>query len=223
MNLEQRSHGFSHKISDFEAIIFDLGGVVLPINYQKTADSIRELGLEDFDKLYSKAQQEGLFDRFETGEISAQHFINQLLDFFPVKISPNKIVSAWNDMLLDFPMENLDFLSALKEEKRTFLLSNTNEIHVQAFNRKIKKTANQNSLDPYFEKIYFSNEIGKRKPHPETFEYICSINNLNPSNTLFIDDSIQHIEGAQKIGLQTHHFQAGESILSLFEKWNLKT
>eukprot|EP01041_Mallomonas_annulata_P037369 gene37369-60648_t len=126
------------KISDFDAIIFDLGGVILPIDYNKTADAFKDLGLTNFDELYSQANQSGLFDRFEIGEISAQHFINSILDYLPSQSNANKVVTAWNAMLLDFPQENLEFLAEVKSQKRTFLLSNTNEIHVQAFNRKLK-------------------------------------------------------------------------------------
>lgn len=202
-------------ISQFDAIIFDLGGVVLPIDYNKTADAFKALGLTNFDEIYSQANQTGLFNRFEVGEISAQHFVNHLLDYLPKNTSPNKVVEAWNAMLLDFPLENLNFLSELKKQKRIFLFSNTNEIHIQAFNRKLKQLTGEPNLNSYFEKCYYSNEIGKRKPHPESFEYLCKENKLNPEKTLFVDDSIQHIEGAKKVHLYTHHFQAGESIQTL--------
>lgn len=203
-------------ISKFDAIIFDLGGVVLPIDYNKTAHAFKALGLSNFDEIYSQAAQTGLFNRFEIGEISSQHFVNQLLNYLPLNTSANKVVEAWNAMLLDFPKENLDFLLELKKHKRIFLFSNTNEIHIQAFQRKLKQLTGESNLNPYFEKCYYSSEIGKRKPNPESFEYICKENALNPEKTLFIDDSIQHLEGAKKIGLNTHHFQAGELLQNVF-------
>lgn len=204
------------KVSDYEAIIFDLGGVILPIDYSKTADAFKDLGLKNFDELYSQANQSGLFDRFEVGEISNSHFINSLLNYLPKNISANQVVHAWNSMLLDFPEENLNFLKELKLYQTIFLLSNTNEIHIQAFNRKLKENFNLNSLHSFFDDVYFSNEIKKRKPHPETFTYICDLNQLNPQKCLFIDDSIQHIEGAKQIGLQTYHFQKTNKITNLF-------
>lgn len=203
-------------IAQFDAIIFDLGGVVLPIDYNKTANAFKALGLTNFDEIYSQAAQTGLFDRFEVGEISAQHFVNHLLDYLPQNTSANKVVEAWNAMLLDFPLENLNFLLELKKSKRIFLFSNTNEIHIQAFQRKLKLLTGENNLNPYFEKCYYSSEIGKRKPHSESFEYICKENNLDPDKTLFIDDSVQHLEGAKKANLQTHHFQAGNLLQNVF-------
>lgn len=203
--------------NNFQNIIFDLGGVILNIDYQKTADSFREMSLTSFEDLYSQATQNDLFDRFEVGEISAQHFVNKMLTLLPVNTSANKVVRAWNAMLLDFPQENLDFLREIKKHKQTFLLSNTNEIHVQTFNRKLREQTGESNLNTYFNEVYFSNEIGKRKPHPETFQYICDLNKLVPSETLFIDDSIQHIEGAKKIGLQTIHLQKGEKLTEILK------
>ncbi|MGV3631340.1 MAG: HAD family hydrolase [Bacteroidota bacterium] len=200
---------------EFDAIIFDLGGVILNIDYQKTTDAFQKLGLKSFDKIYSKAQQSDLFDLFETGKISSQHFINNILTFLPAGISANQVVAAWNSMLLNFPPETMHFLRELRSKKRTFLLSNTNEIHVQAFHRKLRSQIGEESLHPFFEQVFFSNEIGKRKPFADTFDYICRQNKLVPEKTLFIDDSIQHVEGARSIGLQAWHFQTNDSIIDL--------
>lgn len=204
--------------NDLDAIIFDLGGVILRIDYQLTVKAFEKLGLKSFDKVYSKAGQTELFDLFETGEISAQHFINNLLTFLPPNTSPNRVVAAWNSMLLDFSPEIMDHLRELKKRKRTFLLSNTNEIHVQAFTRKLRTQTGETSLHPFFREVYFSNEIGKRKPSPETFRYICELNDLSPGKTLFIDDSIQHIKGAKQAGLETYHVETNGFLPDLLKQ-----
>ena len=201
---------------NYKAIIFDLGGVILNIDYNRTKVAFENLGLSNFDDLYSQAAQSRIFDRFEVGDISAQRFVNELLNYLPKGTTANQVVEAWNSMLLDLPKENLQLLSRLKQETRTFLLSNTNEIHVECFNRILRKNSAHNNLNPYFEKAYFSHILGKRKPEPETFLHLCRLHNLNVGETLFIDDSYQHIEGANKAGLITHHLKANESILDLF-------
>ncbi|MES2588287.1 MAG: HAD-IA family hydrolase [Bacteroidota bacterium] len=202
--------------SNFEAIIFDLGGVILNIDYSKTVKAFQDLGLENFESIYSQANQSGLFDKFEIGAISPQSFVNELLPYLPKGTSANQVVSAWNEIILDFPIENLELLKRLKNEKPTFLLSNTNEIHIQCFNRKLKEVSTENSLHNFFHQTYFSNEIALRKPNKEVFEFVCRENNLIPEKTLFIDDSIQHIEGAKAFGLNVYHLQKGEKITDLF-------
>lgn len=200
---------------DFKHIIFDLGGVILNIDYHKTIDAFKTLGDKEFDSLFTQANQTDLFDKYEKGLCSSQFFINGLLDYLPKGTSANAIVKAWNAMLLDLPSERIDKLLTLKEKYRTFLLSNTNDIHLDAFHKIIKEENSLESLSPLFEKVYFSCEMKMRKPDPEIFLVVCNENNLVPSETLFIDDSIQHVEGAKKAGLQAYHLTNGETILEL--------
>lgn len=198
-----------------DAIIFDLGGVLIDIDYTKTRQAFEHLGINNFNDLYSQANQQELFDRFETGQISGQHFINSILNYFSEPISPNKVVHAWNAMLLDFQIEKLILLEKLALKYPLFLLSNTNELHVPVVRQRLTKLSAK-PLEAYFTKVYFSHELGLRKPNSEIFEVVCNENNMNPSTTLFIDDSIQHIEGAKKCGLQTIHLTLDKDLLTYF-------
>jgi len=200
--------------SKFDAIIFDLGGVILNLDYQLTIDAFKKLGLEDFDTMYTQAKQSDLFDRFETGQISSQHFINKLLPFLPNHVTPNQVVHAWNAMILDFPIERLQFIEKLKTEKSIYLLSNTNEIHLDAVNRSLAKVV-EKPLSDYFTEVYYSHEVKMRKPHHMIFDFVCNQNNLDPSKTLFIDDTIGHIEGAKSFGLNTFHLTKKDVIEDL--------
>lgn len=195
--------------SSIDNIIFDLGGVIINLDYSLTAQAFKDLGLTNFDEMYSQAAQTGLFDRFEKGLVSPSYFVNALLDYMPAGTTPNQIVAAWNAMILEFPMENIDLLRTLKKKYRIFLLSNTNEIHIQYFNRKLSQMVFENDLIPFFEKVYFSSEVNMRKPELEIFERVIKEQDLARTNTIFIDDTLQHIEGAQKAGIKTFHFQKG--------------
>ncbi|MDG1146836.1 MAG: HAD family phosphatase [Crocinitomicaceae bacterium] len=199
-----------------KAVIFDFGGVIINIDYHATIEAFKALGIADFESMYTQAQQSDLFNQIEIGEISAQRFINGILDFLPAGISPNKVVSAWNAMIKDVPIKAIDLLVELKKKGyRIFLLSNTNEIHLEAAIRAWEKTSSQH-LDSIFNAVYLSHKIGMRKPNKHVFDFVCQQENLTPSETLFIDDSIQHIEGAASIGLQTHHLLRQEDLYTLF-------
>ncbi len=199
-----------------ENIIFDLGGVILNIDYQLTENAFKSLGLKDFDSMYTQAAQSGLFDIYEKGDCSTPYFINALLDFLPPNTSANKVVAAWNAMILDFPIQNLELLQKLKSNYRIFLLSNTNDIHLQAVNRALNKVSKEKNLDPFFEKTYYSFEMGMRKPDAEIFTKVCLENDLDLIKTLFIDDTERHILGAKSVGLNTHFLTPGKTILQLF-------
>lgn len=199
-----------------EAVIFDLGGVILNIDYDRTAAAFKALGLEHFEEVYSQMCQTDLFDRFETGEVSTFHFINRLLDQLPRYCNGNQVVHAWNAMIGDFPEERLGFLLELKQRYRTFLLSNTNAIHMEAVRRALEAATGRKRLEDYFECVYLSCEMRMRKPDPEIFLRVCREEKLDPAATLFIDDSPQHVVGAKSTGLQAIWLEKGMEVQSLF-------
>lgn len=203
-------------------IIFDFGGVILNLDYHLTSTAFEKIGLTSFDDLYTQFGQSHLFDQLETGKISAEEFRNAIKKHLPEGTTNTQIDAAWNAMLLNHPKERLDMLHTLKGSFRTFLLSNTNIIHYHAFRKILWEEHQMDGLDTLFEQVYYSHDIGLRKPHPETFQWVLDQNNLKAEETLFIDDSPQHIEGAKAAGLQTYHLKKGEEITELFSDFLAK-
>ncbi len=201
----------------YKNIIFDLGGVILNIDYLLAVKSFKDAGLGNFDTFFSQAQQRSLFDLYEKGQISSSDFRKELKTFCKEGIDDTTIDTAWNSMLLDLPAERLDLLKKFQKTHRTFLLSNTNEIHIDTFNIYLQNNFNIPDLAGHFEKLYLSYKVGMRKPDAEIFELVLSENNLDPQQTLFIDDSVQHIETAKKLGIQTYWLDVKkESIVDIF-------
>jgi len=206
-------------LKGIEAIIFDLGGVIINIDYMLTIEAFEMLGVKDFKSQYSKQNQSLLFDKLETGKISEQEFIQTIKkDLNLLHCSDSDILDAWNALLLGFPVKRLHLLNELKQKFKMFLLSNTNEIHIDSFLQILKNQTEYTSLDPFFDEVYFSSEIGLRKPNYDVFEYVLNQNNLSVSKTLFIDDSMQHIKAAKDLGINVHHLKEEEDILTLFSK-----
>ncbi|MGQ0828458.1 MAG: HAD family hydrolase [Bacteroidota bacterium] len=201
--------------NNYKNIIFDLGGVILNIDYTLLIKAFKNLEIEHFDELYSQAHQIKWFDQYEKGQISSADFRNEIRSFAKKNIPDELIDQAWNSMLLDLPAERLKLLQSFKRTHRTFLLSNTNEIHMKAINKYLQKTYGISDLSGCFEKMYLSYEIGMRKPNADIFELVLSENKLMPSETLFIEDSIQHIEAAKKLGIHTHWLQKEEIITDI--------
>ncbi len=205
-------------------IIFDLGGVVLNIDYHLTSKAFQQLGIRNFDEIFSQAQQSTLFDDLETGKISPATFRTEVRNITGLNLSNEAIDDAWNAMLLDLPAERIDILRACKANYRTFLLSNTNAIHLKAYTRDLQNAHQVSGLEELFEKEYYSHTLGLRKPHPETFTAVCKAQGLKPEETVFIDDSYQHIEGAKQAGLHTLFMdrEKGMTLPDLFEDGKLK-
>jgi putative hydrolase of the HAD superfamily len=200
---------------DFSAIrhiIFDLGGVLLNIDYSATEKAFRQLGISDFQERYSQLSQNSFFDDWETGRLSREDFFKGLQHAGCEALSDAQIEQAWNAMLLDFPLRRLQLLQQLRLRYDLFLLSNTNEIHEEAFNKLLNQTCGWSSLGHFFDKIYFSHRVGLRKPGRDIFKRILQENGLKAEHTLFIDDSPQHIETAKSLGIRTIFLEPGMSI-----------
>ncbi len=203
--MEQRFKNIRH-------IILDFGGVILNIDYKKTEQAFVDLGVTGFADRYSQLQQTELFDLLETGKSDRATFVNQLKEITGPDTTDEQIIGAWNAMLLDIPLRRLQILQQLQLHFDMFLLSNTNEIHEEAFNKILKAQCGFNSMGVFFDKVYYSHRIGMRNPDTGIFRFILEQNSLDPAKTLFVDDSPQHIEGAKAAGIQTIFLEPGMTI-----------
>ena len=201
-------------MNNIRAIIFDLGAVLLNINYDKTIEEFKKLGIKNSSSFYSKKEQTNLFNLLETGKISEEDFITEVRKECKCG-SENKILSAWNIMILDLPKHRISLLQHLNKKYDIYILSNTNSIHISEFRKKIGETKYQEFYN-LFNKVYYSHEIGFRKPNKEAFQLILDENNLIADEVLFIDDSPQHIKGAKNLGIKTYHLKDGEEVTTLF-------
>lgn len=191
---------------NISSIIFDLGGVLFDIDYSLTQRAFIELGANNFEELYSQKKQSGVFDDFEKGAISPAEFRLLIKEWLPAEINDHQIEMAWNALLIGFPQEKVDMLKKLGKRYRIFLLSNTNEIHLPAVSKMTAHLNDNKGMESLFERHYYSCRMGMRKPDKEIYERVCHENKLSPFDTLFIDDSIQNIEGAVLAGLSALHY-----------------
>ena len=187
------------------ALLFDLGGVIVDLDYNKTIEAFEAIGLEDAEHLYNQFNQSKIFDEFEIGSISGNEFISLLQEKIPQKVSQSKIKEAWNAMILGFEKSKLEQIKRYSEKIPCYLLSNTNEIHLEYIQTLLQQVPFKN-LELLFKKCYYSHIIGKRKPHRETFEWVLNDMGSSPEEVLFIEDSPQHIRGAEKAKIKTLHF-----------------
>lgn len=202
-------------MQNIKAIIFDFGGVILNIDYNKTSKAFADLGVKNFEEMYSQKNANPLFHDLEEGKINEEEFYNAFRTSSQLKLTDQQIKKAWNAILLRYREEALQTLTTIKNKYRLYLLSNTNSIHHKEFNKIFKDQIGSGSINDYFDKAYYSHEIKLRKPGKDAYQYVLKENNLLPSETLFIDDSIQNIEAAESLGLQTIFLKEGMKIEDL--------
>ena len=197
-------------------IIFDFGGVLIDIDYHRCVRSFEQLGFSDFGAWYSQQMQHHLFDDFETGAIGPEEFRHRIRTTSGLALTDEAIDRAWNSILTGMPEKNVRLLTVLRPRYRLFLLSNTNAIHEKAFTELLVAAYGSYLLPSLFDRIYLSHHLGLRKPHAEIFRLVLEENSLDAAETLFIDDSPQHVAGALRAGLQARLLEPGEDIATLF-------
>ena len=195
-----------------DTIIFDFGDIFINLDKQATIDGLEHLGLsswnEDLDQLNIS---------FEKGQISRDDFLLGIQKHIP-NATIDDILMAWNAVLLDFPLYRLEFLQLLSKKFRLFLLSNTDAIHINHFEQR-EGASFYGDFYQCFEKVYFSYEMGMRKPDAEIYTTLINRHELAPKRTLFVDDKKENTDAAKALGLHVWNLQVGkEDVIELLDK-----
>lgn len=195
-----------------KAIIFDLGGVLVNLETERTLKEFQRLGIGQVDFNTHPGNQPDFFSLYEKGLMTDAHFIAGLAAHMEEGTSSEAIVQAWNEMILDLPAHRLDFLLELRKKYKLYLLSNTNKLHIEYFLESFRRQHPERCFEDYFDKIYYSHEIGKRKPDLDSFEFVLEDNQLEAKDCLFIDDNLVNTEAAHNLGITSIHHPRNEEI-----------
>lgn len=197
-------------------IIFDLGGVIINLSVEKTHQAFASLSGLTVGEIKHRVHHSAFFHQYEKGLISDVDFREQLRETLDVTVDDSELDHAWNAMLLDIPIERIQLLEQLKPRFNLFLLSNTNNIHLQCFNSQLKQLTGFAAIDDYFHQAYYSHLVKMSKPDVEIYEHLLQSNNLVAGETIFLDDNKDNLAGANKAGIKTFHVQHPDQIFSLF-------
>lgn len=197
-------------------IIFDLGGVIINLSVEKTHQAFATLSGLPIEKIKSIVHHGTFFHHFEKGVINDSAFRDHLRESLHISVTDAELDNAWNAMLLDIPMARIQLLEQLKSKFNIFLLSNTNNIHLQCFNNQVRQLTGMSSINHYFHQAYYSHLLKMSKPDVEIFEHVLQSNNLIDRETIFLDDNKDNLAGANKAGIKTFHVHHPDQIFSLF-------
>lgn len=195
-----------------DTIIFDFGDIFINLDKQATINGLKRLGLQSWNE-----DLDHLNTSFEKGQISRDNFLLGIQKQIP-NASIDDILAAWNAVLLDFPLYRLEFLQLVSQQYRLFLLSNTDAIHINHFEQR-EGLSFYSDFYQCFEKVYFSYEMGMRKPNAEIFNTLIRQHELSPKRTLFVDDKKDNTDAAKALGIHVWNLQVGqEDVVDLFDK-----
>jgi putative hydrolase of the HAD superfamily len=203
-------------LTNIKNIIFDLGKVLLNLDFNASIIAFQKLGLKT-DVLDNKqAYSDPVFYELEVGKVTPEEFCNRVRK---VINNPNatdtQIEDAWFAMILDIPASRVKVVQDLSKNYNVYLFSNTNQIHISRLHRAFKA---EHGIDfpSLFVKDYYSHEIHERKPDLSSYKKVIELSGINPDESIFIDDLEKNIIGAQQSGLKTFWMKEGMEMTEIF-------
>jgi FMN phosphatase YigB (HAD superfamily) len=183
-------------------LIFDLGGVIIDIDPKGTFERFKKYSANLGHPVWQQGLHFDLFKSYECGQIDDRSFLQTLQEIAGnTDLSESKLISLWNSMLLGIPLQRLQLVEKLKSHYRLLILSNTNQIHRVAFDTILKDTTGRQNFGHWFHGLYYSYEIGLRKPDPNIYKFVLEKEGLSAKETLFFDDNPENIQSAQSVGI----------------------
>lgn len=186
-------------------LIFDFGNVFVDLDLEATVRTIMGYGVKEIPvELYDIALN------YEKGGITTDGFVREATKFLP-ELKKEELIQAWNAILLDMPAHRMEFLHALSASNsyKLILLSNSNAMHIEHLTEQWGGHRMEQFLS-CFNSVYFSHEMGMRKPDAEIFLAVLDQEGLVPEQTFFVDDTAENVRTAAELGLKTWHLKAGQ-------------
>ncbi|MEQ6120946.1 HAD family phosphatase [Reichenbachiella sp. MALMAid0571] len=200
---------------NINTFIFDLGGVIIGLDEQATINSFSEITATSPIEIQKRVDNSDIFQHYEKGLISNKAFRKGINKTFDCNLSNQQVDYCWNAMLLSITTQRLELLSALREKYKVIILSNTNKIHIEAFNKILEKVSGKDSLSFFADYVFFSHELNMRKPDIEIYREILTKSKTKASEALFMDDKLENLEGAKKVGIHTKLISSPDQVLEL--------
>ncbi len=205
-----------------QTVIFDLGNVLIDLDVQSTMDQMQELLGQKWDEQDQK-EISFFLDEWEAGRKSKGDFVSYFLNLSTRSIvTQERLFSAWNAMLIGLPRYRIEMLDSLKEKYELQVLSNTNPVHISYIEENfLSDYGGEKFWSTYFTKVYFSHEMGCRKPEKEIYSAVVSNLTHDPKYALFIDDRPENVEAAMNMGLSAEVHRPDEEIADHIERIGL--
>ena len=205
------------KLQNIDFLIFDLGNVIIDIDYSFCINELKKILPESKHSLTDQFFQATILKEYEKGFISSPEFRNEVRNLYQEDWTDSQIDHVWNSLLVDMPVERIELLKTLQGRFGTAILSNTNEIHIEKFNKILMNQTGEKSIFELCDRIFLSHEMRLAKPDEAIYEAVVNEINTKPERILFFDDLFANLEGAKRVGLQTFQITHPKALIQFFE------
>ena len=189
-----------------DALLFDLGRVVIDIDFKKTLSGwAGHAGCEPAE-IAGRFSPDQTYKRHETGEISDAEFFEGLRASLGIELSDAQFLDGWNAMLIGEMPGIAALLARAAKHLPLYAFSNTNGAHIEHFSPKYA------DLLGHFREIFLSSTIGLRKPDAKAYDHVVRAIGVPASRIVFFDDLAENIEGARARGLIGVHVTSPDDV-----------
>lgn len=186
-------------------MVFDLGNVIIDLHYERSVNALRKISGISADDLSEMLVTSPVLKDFEVGKISEQEFRERFCRMIGVNLDEKTFDSIWNALLGVISHERIQAVRQVAGLYQTAILSNTNSIHVRHFDAHLQEAHKIPNLHQLVDRVYFSHEVGMRKPNADIYERMLEDLRMSSDQVLFIDDRLDNIEAAAALGIQVFH------------------
>ncbi len=202
-------------LSTPKAVIFDLGKVLVPFDFQRAYDRMQPLCKYPAAEIRQRTMDTGLVPLLESGKIGSEDFIAQLGTALEATFDYRQFCEIWSSIFLPGPLVPESLIAGLKKRYTLVLLSNTNAMHFEMLERTYP-------ILSHFEKRALSHEVGAFKPSPLIYQKAVELAGCLPGECFFTDDILEYVEAARKFGMDAVQFESPEQLMRELSRRNVR-
>lgn len=194
--------------NNIENIIFDLGGVIINLDFEKTFLNFSRVFNKKIDsEILADHDKFGFFREYEVGNIEDDEFRGEIKKLSDEPIEDKLIDDAWIAMLQDIPANRIKWIYEATQKYNCVVLSNTNHIHVNHFEAYFNQVTPYGYPGDVFQQLFYSHEIGERKPNAAAFQRVLDDTGFDPEKTVLFDDLKENLVAASQLGIKKEYVE----------------
>lgn len=178
-----------------EALLFDLGGVLIDVQPRRILEVWSPYSALDADALAAAFVIDDVYRGHERGEVSDDEFFHHVIERLQLDADLDTVREGWIAALVAEIRETTALVSAVRSQVPCYAFTNTNAAHMDVWQQRFPRVVNA------FDRIFASHQIGQRKPDAEAFIQVAEAIGVAPASIVFFDDVAENVRGATVAGL----------------------
>ena len=204
-------------LKSVDFLIFDLGNVIIDIDYQRSLNHIKSLVSNNLHPRVDGFYLTDFHKDYEKGKIDSKSFRRQVNEYFEQNWSDTEVDFLWNSLLGNIPASRIELINKLKSKFQIGILSNTNAIHIDAVNDMLQRDFGLQSFHHIADHVFYSHEMGLAKPQHEIYQTMLNELKTQGDKVVFFDDLEANVLGAKACGIEAIQVTGPEVIFDYFK------